>query len=79
MTDNYRKKYTLLPLDVVKFKEPAEGDICRFCGCGLAQHTFGELTICLAGMSGYNVDDYAPSGGRGNISQHWQDRLEESV
>lgn len=75
MTDNYRKKYTLVPLDVVKFNEPTDGDICRFCGHGIAQHTVGELMICLAGLSGYNVDE-AQSGGRGNISRHWQDRLE---
>jgi hypothetical protein len=68
MTDSYRKKYKLLPLDVVKFIEPAQGDTCRFCGCGIAQHTVGELTICLAGMSGYNVDDAGV--------KHWQDRLE---
>lgn len=71
MTDNYRKKYALLPLDVVKFKEPTEGDICRFCGIGIAQHHIGELTICLAGMSGYNVDDAGV--------KHWQQRLEESA
>jgi len=71
MTDSYRKKYALLPLDVVKFKEPTEGDICRFCGCGIAQHTKNELTICLAGMSSYNVDDAGV--------KHWQNRLEESA
>lgn len=71
MTDSYRKKYKLLPLDVVKFIEPAQGDTCRFCGNGIAQHTVGELTICLAGMSGYNVDD--------TDVKHWQQRLEESA
>ena len=78
--DYYRMKYALLPIDVQKFKEPVEGDICRFCGEGIAQHTIGSLQICLAGFSGYNVDDviHRPSVGNWEkCGRHWQTKLEE--